>query len=153
MLLGCRPHEPIFLERQRERLLAEDVLPRLEGLDRDLHVPVVRRDDAHDIDVRPVEHAAVVAVGVRLALADLLVVLRALGMPRIDVADGHDVAKLGMAVGVAGAHAAHTDAADERSVGGRLVGERTPRRGEERDRTGRGDRRRRVKKRPPRMPS
>ena len=128
--LRRRPGEPVFLERERERLLAEDVLARLECLDRDLHVPVVGRDDAHDVDVGPVEHAAIVAVGVGPALAGVVVVAAPFRMAVVDVTHRHDVAELGVGVGVTGAHRAGADAADPRAVVGRGVREGRGRPGE-----------------------
>ena len=93
VLLAGVADQLVFFQRQRQRLLAEDVLAGLQGLDGDLHVPVVGRDDAHHVDVLALEHLAVVAVGVGLALADVRIVLRLLGMFGVDVADGHDVAE------------------------------------------------------------
>ena len=70
VLLAGVADQLVLFERERQRLLAEDVLAGLQGLDGDLHVPVVGRDDAHHVDVLAIEHLAVVAVGVGLALAD-----------------------------------------------------------------------------------
>ncbi len=75
VLLAGVADQLVFFQRQGERLLAEDVLAGLKGLDGDLHVPVVGRDDAHDVDVLAFEHLAVVAVRVGLAFADAWVVL------------------------------------------------------------------------------
>ena len=129
-LLRGGPGQPVFLERQRERLLAEHVLARLQRLDRDLHVPVVRRDDADNVDVVPVEHVAVIAVGVGLALARIVVVATPFRVAVVDVAHGHDVAELGVAVGITGAHGTGTDTADPRAIVGGSVGKRGRRPGE-----------------------
>ena len=75
MLLAGGANQPVFFQRQRERLLAEHVLARQKCLHRNLHVPVVGRDDAHHIHVVAVQHSAVILVGVRAALADPVVVL------------------------------------------------------------------------------
>ena len=69
-LLGGVAAELVFFERQRQRLLAEDVLAGLKGLDGDLHMPVIGGDDADDVDVLAIEHFPVVAVGIGLPLAD-----------------------------------------------------------------------------------
>ena len=72
VLLAGVADELVFFERERERLLAEDVLAGLQGLDGDLHVPVVGRDDAHHVDVLAIEHLAIVAVERRPCLCRFL---------------------------------------------------------------------------------
>jgi len=135
----------VFLQRQRQRLLAEHVLARLQRLDRDLHMPVVRRHDADHVNVFPFEHFAVIAVGVRLAFANSWILPSPLGVIRIDIAYRDDVAEAGVSMGVARAHAAHADATDHRPIVLRLIGERRMRRREVRNHgtgCGQGGRRR-----------
>ena len=104
----------VLFERERERLLAEDMLARLQGLDRDLHVPMIGRDNAHDVDVVAVQHLAIVAVDVGLALADFGIVPGLFRMAPVDVAHRHDVAEAVVVVRIAHAHAADADTADNR---------------------------------------
>ena len=124
MLLAGVANQLVFFQRERERLLAEHVLARQQCLDRDLHVPVVGRDDAHHVDVVAVQHSAVILVGVRVALADPVVVLCSHAVGRVDVAYGHDITKLRVLLRVTRPHAASTDATDARSVVTCLVCER-----------------------------
>ncbi len=116
----------VFFQRERQRLLAKNVLARLQGFDRDLDVPVVRRDDAHHVDILAVQHLAVIAVQVGFAFADLGIVLGLLGVAPIDVAHGHDVAEVAVLLGVTGAHAAEADAANPRTIVFRYVGQHLP---------------------------
>ena len=116
------------------------MLAGLKGLDGDLHMPVIGGDDADDVDVVAVEHFPVVAVGIGLPLAEVVVVAGPLGVPVVDVADGEDVAEVGMLLGVAGAHRAGADAADPRPVVGSRVGKRLRGPGEGGDKAA-GDRR------------
>ena len=55
----------------------KNVLARLESFNGNFDVPVIRRDDADDIDIVAFEDLAVVLVAVRFALADVFVVLGA----------------------------------------------------------------------------
>ena len=100
------------------------MLACLQGLDGDLHMPVVGGDDAHHIDIGTVEHAAVIAVDVGLSLADRVVVAGLLGMLIVDIANGDNVAERGMVAGVACAHGARADTGDPESVSGCVVGKR-----------------------------
>lgn len=112
----------VFFQRKRERFLAKNVLARLEGLDSDFDVPVVGRDDADHVDIFAVQHFAVVAVDIRLALADAAIVLGPLRVPRVDVADGHDIAKPAVSLRVTRPHTAQPNAADNRPIVFFLVG-------------------------------
>lgn len=113
----------VFFECQCERLLAEDMLAGLQGFDRDFDMPVIRSDHADHINVITLQHATVVDVQIGLALADLSLVLSALGMVRIHIADSQDVTKLSVLSRVSAAHASHADAANSGTVIGRLIGE------------------------------
>ena len=135
------PGELVLFKRERQRLLAEDVLARLQGLDRDLHVPGVGGDDADDVDVGPLEHLAIVAIGIGLALADPHVVLRPLGPILVDVTDGEDVAELSVLNRITQAHRAGSDAGDPGAVIRLLVRKGGRRRGDVRHHAGRGGRR------------
>ncbi len=123
VLLAGVADELVFFERQRERLLAEDMFAGFQGFDGDLYVPMVGGDDAHHVDVVAVEHLAVIVVGVGFALADAAVVLGPLGVVAVDIADGQDVAEVAVLFGVAGAHAPHANAADLRAIVLVLIGE------------------------------
>ena len=79
-LLGDLAELLPLVDRERERLLAVDVLAGLHGVDADLGVPVVGRADDDGVDVLAVEDLAVVLVDVGLALADVPVVLGPFGV-------------------------------------------------------------------------
>ena len=121
VLLAGVADELVFFQRERQRLLAEDVLAGLQRFDGDLHVPMVGRHDADHVNVAALQHLAIVAVDVGLALADVRIVLRLLRMLRVDIAHGHDVAKPGVVPGITLPHAARADAADARPIVGRLL--------------------------------
>ncbi len=124
VLLAGVADQLVLFQRQRERLLAEDVLAGLQRLDGDLDVPVVGRDDADHVDVVALEHLAIVAVGVGLALADACRCLRPFGVRSESTSQTATMSpKAACPLGVAGAHAAHADAADPRPVVGRIVGD------------------------------
>ena len=55
-----------FVDRQRQRLFAVDVLAGQHRFDGDLRVPVIRRGDHHRVDVFAVEDLAIVLVAVGL---------------------------------------------------------------------------------------
>jgi hypothetical protein len=74
-LLGDPAERLALVDRQRQRLLAVDVLARLHGVDADLGVPVVGRADDDGVDVLAVEELAVVLVDVGLPSADVLLPL------------------------------------------------------------------------------
>ena len=108
----------VFLERQRQRLLAENVLSRHERFDRDFDVPVVRSDDGNCVDVVAFQDPAVVLVRVRLNNLAVRVTLADAGIDGtgdavvfVNVANRHDVSEAVKAVGVAQAHAPDADAA------------------------------------------
>ncbi len=117
-------NELVFLEREREWFLAEDVLPGLQRFNRDLHVPVVRGHDAHDVDVVPLQHPPVVPIRIRATLANALVVLRLSRMVGIHVTHGQDVTKPLMVRRVSLTHTPHTHTADPQPVVGGGTGER-----------------------------
>ena len=100
------------------------MLAGFESFDGDLDVPVIRSDDTNDFDVVPLEDLAVVTVRIGFAFADSAVVFRSIGVVFIHVANGDDVAKVGVSLGIAGSHTADADAADVRAIVGGLVGER-----------------------------
>ena len=63
----------------------------MHGLDGDFAVPVIGRDDRDNVDIFPVEHAAIIFVGVGFFAGDFLAPF--FQMIFIDIADGHDVAE------------------------------------------------------------
>ena len=113
---GAHLHDPVrgghrladllpLVDRERERLLAVDVLPRLDGVDEHLRMPVVGRADQDHADPLVVEESAVVDVAVGGGDAGVDLVGRHAGLPRhfrvddreveagpIDVGDPHDPA-------------------------------------------------------------
>ena len=131
-LLGDPAEHLALVDRQRQRLLAVDVLARLHGVDADLGVPVVGRADDDGVDVLAVEELAVVLVDVGLPFADVLVSLARSACRLVDVADGEEVAVAGGPPGVARALATGADQAEAGPIvlGPGLVGHRP---------TGRGD--------------
>jgi hypothetical protein len=124
VLFSSGPYKLILFERQREWLLAKDVLACLKGFDRNLHMPVIGGDHANNVDVITIEHMPVVTVGVSLTLADSVVVLGTVGVAAINVTDGNDIAEVRMPLSVAGSHASHADTADHWAVSRCLVGKR-----------------------------
>ena len=102
-------------------LLDVDVLAGGAGVDRDRHVPVVRRRDEHGVDVLTFEDGAVVLgrLGARLGEG-----ARPLEVPVPDVADRDDAHALDLAEiryePPEGA-AARADAADPDALGGRVA--------------------------------
>ena len=122
-LLGGVAAELVLFECQRQRLLTEDMLAGLEGLDGDLHVPVVGGDDADDVDVLALENLAIIAGGVGFPLADVGILTGPRRVAVVDVTDSKDVTELGVLLGVAGAHRTGADAADPGAVVGGIVGE------------------------------
>ena len=61
-------HRAALGDRQRQRLLAVDVLPGLAGRDDRDRVPVVRRADLDGVDVVPAQDLAVIDVGLAAAV-------------------------------------------------------------------------------------
>lgn len=57
-----------LVDGEGQRLFAVDVFAGLHRLDRQLGVPVVGRDDRHDVDVLAVENAAIIAVDIGLRM-------------------------------------------------------------------------------------
>ena len=96
VLLARVSDQLVLLQRQRERLLHEDVFACLQRFDGDFHVPVVRCHDAHDVDVVPIEHSSVVAIRIGFSLANSLVVLSSLGMPGVNIADRDNIPEVCM---------------------------------------------------------
>ena len=116
MLLTGAANELILLERQCERLLAEDVFARFERFNGDLNVPVVRRHDADDVDVFAIENTAIVGAGERLTVADPLFTDRLSRMAAVDVAANEDVAESVVGPCVSLSHPAESDTADPRTI-------------------------------------
>ena len=143
-LLAGVADQLVLFERERQRLLAKDVLAGLQGLDGDFDVPMVGRDDAHHVDIVALQHLAIIAVAGGLAFADAGVVLGPLGMAGVDVTDGHDIGEHPMLQGVAGALFAQADAAEPRPVVGRGIGKCRLAPAEIGDRAARGPRRYRL---------
>ena len=50
-----------FVDRQRQRLFAVDVFAGPQGVEGDLHVPVVGRADGDDLHILAIEQFAIVA--------------------------------------------------------------------------------------------
>jgi hypothetical protein len=84
-------HRVGLLERDAERLLADDVLPRQRGFDRQPRVQSVRRRDRDHLDVGVAQHLAVIGVVPRDAVA----ARERLGIPRRRRGDGDDLGLLG----------------------------------------------------------
>ena len=126
VLLARLANELVFLQRERQGFLAKHMLAGLQRLDGNLHVPMVGSHHTHDVNVLPLQNFAVVAVHVGLALADVGMVLGLLGMFGIDITDGHNVAEPRVFARVTLPHAAHTNAPDDRSIIGRVIGDRGP---------------------------
>ena len=101
-------HADALVDDVHHRLLAVDVLARLQRVDRDLRVPVVRGRHDHRVDVLAGEDLAVVARRLEV-LAELLPAL--LEAPVVDVGDGDelDARHLERRRGVALAHAARAE--------------------------------------------
>ena len=130
------------LDRVHHRLLAVDVLARLERVDRDLRVPVVGARHDHRVHVLAGEDLAVVARRLDV-LAELLPAL--LEAPVVDVRGRHqlDPRHLERRLGVALAHAARAEEGEAdpvvRGDGLRgLLGERLGRAREDRRGPGEG---------------
>ena len=88
VLAGGGEHRLALLDRHRDRLLDEDVLPRLAGHGRRQGVPVVRRGVDDDVDRLVFEEPPEVGVGDRALAGRGL----ALGeVRRVDVAHGRDL--------------------------------------------------------------
>ena len=140
------PNQLVLFERERERFLAEHMLACLQRFDGNLHVPVIWRNDANDVDVISLENLAVVGVRVGLTLAELVVVLGSFCMPRINIADSENVTKPRVSMSVSGPHASDADAADSWAIILFLISERFLRPREVRQSTGCGDGRRCLQK-------
>jgi hypothetical protein len=108
-------HPDALVDRVHHRLLAVDVLARLEGVDRHLHVPVVGAGHDHRVHVLPGQDLAVVA-GRLEVLAELLPAL--LEAAVVDVGRGHelDPRDLERRLGVALAHAPRAEERDADAV-------------------------------------
>ena len=80
-------HLGALLDRVRDRFLDVDVLPRGDGVERHLLVPVIGRPDQHRVDLAAVEDAAVLGRLERGRAGDF----RGLEEPRLeDVAERDD---------------------------------------------------------------
>jgi hypothetical protein len=106
----------VFLKRQREWLLTEDVLASLQGFDGDLGVPVIWRNDGDYLNVFAIKQFAVVFVHLGFAFADLVTVASSLHVVGINIANSYDIAKVRYPLGVAGSHATRSNAANNESV-------------------------------------
>ncbi len=137
-----REHPRALVDRVHHRLLAVDVLARLERIDRHLRVPVVGARHDHRVHVLAGEHLPVVARRLQV-LAELLLAL--LEAPVVDVRgrDQLDPRHLERRLGVALAHAARAEEGEAdpvvRGDGLRgLLGERLGRAREDRRGPGEG---------------
>ena len=92
------------------------MLACLQGLDRDLGVPVVWRNDTDHFDLFVIEHAAVIFYRFRFAFADPLVVPSPFSVIGVDIANRDDVSEPIMIVRVSGTHTTEPDAADLESI-------------------------------------
>ena len=129
-LLLRREHPGALVDRVHHRLLAVDVLARLEGVDRHLHVPVVGARHDHRVHVLAGEHLAVVA-GQLDVLAELPLALLEAAVVDVGGGDELDPGDLERRLGVALAHPARPeecqpDAVVGRDGLGRLLRERRP---------------------------
>ena len=102
-----------FVDGERERLFAIDVFAGTHGVDGDLGVPVIGRDDGDHVDVVAIEQLAIVFVDVGLAAGFFLAGFGVLG---VNVAHGHDVAVRQNALIESLPTVAGADAADPKAV-------------------------------------
>ena len=117
---GEGPHQPGFLDRPGQRLLAEAVLAHSHGHDAGRGVGVVGRADGHGVDLvaELLEHLAVIKV--LLCFGILLAHL--VEDVAIDVAEGDDLAVTAGVVGIAVSLAADADAGKAHLLIGRTGG-------------------------------
>ena len=110
LLGGEGAHDPGFLDRPGQRLLAEAVLAHPHGHHAGRGMRVVGRADRHGVDLvaQLLEHLAVVEVLLRLGEVFRHLVEDVL----VDVAEGDDLAVLAGVVGVAVTFAADSDAGE-----------------------------------------
>ena len=66
-------NELVFFQCQREWLLTEDVFSGDECFDGNFDVPVVRRDDADDVDIGTFQDFSVVTIHIGLTVPDVRV--------------------------------------------------------------------------------
>ncbi len=116
MLLTCVANELVLFKRQRQRLLAKNVFSGQQGLDRNLDVPMIGSRDADHIDVAAIKQLAIVAVDIRLALANAFIILCSFGVLLVNIGDRHDVSETGVPFAVTATHTAKTDAANDRPI-------------------------------------
>ena len=81
---------PAFQERQRQRLLAEHILARPNGQQRDRHVPVLGNGHHDGVDVLAGQQVAEIAIAVALVSKGLAGLFAAIG-PGIGNGQGHGV--------------------------------------------------------------
>ncbi len=113
-----------FVDRQRERLFAVDVLAGLHRLDRDLRVPVIGRGDHHRVDVFAIEDLAIVFVGVRLLALLLFRLLDVFGQHlRVDIGQGREIGERNRLRGDRPALIAKADRREDGTRVGRLIAE------------------------------
>ena len=77
------------------------MLASLQGLDGDFHMPGIGGNNAHYIDVGPLQYLRIIAVGVGFPLANFIARPRALSPPGINITDGQNVTKLCVLLGIA----------------------------------------------------
>ena len=114
----------VFFQRQRQRLLAEDVLARLQSLDGDFDVPMVGRSDADRVDIVAIEDFTIVRIGVALPLAVFFVVLGGLDVPGVDVAESQNIGVTNVFLGVPSPLAARrtdANAGNPRAIVGKIA--------------------------------
>jgi hypothetical protein len=117
-------NQGILFQSQGKWFLTEDMFARFESFDGDLYVPVIWRDDTDDIDIITIQYLAVIFVAIRFSLTDVLVIFGPVGVTGVDIANGYDVPKIGVAASIAGSHAAHSDTTDLGSIILGVVGKR-----------------------------
>ena len=109
-----------FVDRQRQRLFAINVLAGIERGQRDGGVPMIGRADRHGFDVFPLEQLAVVFVDVRFFEMRFF---GRVGILAKDVANRHDVGPVLLgSIGDRRPAASHADGAENRPVVFRFVG-------------------------------
>jgi hypothetical protein len=113
--LGDRLDEQLaFVDGQRERLLAVDMLASRQGGECDRRVPMVGCADRHRFDIRPIEQLAIVLDDV--GLLEMLG-LGSFGVATIDVANGHNIGAVALGpVGVVGPLPAQADGSEDRPI-------------------------------------
>ena len=110
-----------FVDRQRQRFFAVDVLAGRQRVDGDLDVPMVGHADDDRLHVLAIEHLVVVLIDLTFA-ADLFSVGEVVGVAQVDVGAGDHAAEPCRLFADFRAASADADGGDDEFVALRLVG-------------------------------